>query len=130
MGNTEKHVIVNGMTAEQLYFVSEFAHKSKDADLVEKLVAEFKENKEDTEAIIRKYSVLIGMKPKWIEDIENLLVAIDMYRKQEEMIIKRLISNLKEQGIEIPESDIENRNYGNIKEKVEDQMKRKESYRG
>ena len=41
---TEKREIkINGLTEAELYFVSEFAHKTEDAGLIDKLISEFEE---------------------------------------------------------------------------------------
>lgn len=104
---TEKREIkINGLTEAELYFVSEFAHKTEDAGLIDKLISEFEEENHDTEAIIRKYSTIAGIKPKWIDNIENLLVALEMYRKQEEIVINRLTEALKAVGITVSEEQL------------------------
>ena len=121
---TEKREIkINGLTEAELYFVSEFAHKTEDAGLIDKLISEFEEENHDTEAIIRKYSTIAGMKPKWIDNIENLLVALEMYRKQEEIVINRLTEALKAVGITVSEEQLKGDELNRVKEEVDKNIK-------
>lgn len=115
----KREIIINGLTEKELYFVSEFAHKTEDASLIDKLVSELKEENHDTDEIIRKYAAVAGMKPKWIENIENLLIALEMYRKQEEIVINRLTGALSAVGINVTEEHLKNEEMSKVKEEVD-----------
>lgn len=63
------------------------------------------------------------MKPKWIDNIENLLVALEMYRKQEEIVINRLTEALKAVGITVSEEQLKGDELNRVKEEVDKNIK-------
>ena len=58
------------------------------------------------------------MKPKWVDQIENLLVAIEMYRLEEEKAVNRLADVLGAYGIHVSAEEIRNSDMEQIKQKV------------
>ncbi len=89
-------------------FIVQFAFKSGSMDLTKKLITEF--SQADTEEalleVMQKYASMTGDKTKWIDQVENLLVALEMYRIEEEKAIIRLAGILKCYGIEVNEEEI------------------------
>lgn len=51
-------------------------------------------------------SVSIQEKPNWVAQIENLLVALEMYRREEEKAINRLSEILSAYGINVSVDEI------------------------
>lgn len=93
---------------EDKEFVLQFAFKSHDMELTAKLVEELCENNKDTMAVKVKYKQLEDKKPDWIDKIENLLIALEMYRIEEEKAIIRITDFLRTRGIDISENLVKN----------------------
>lgn len=79
-------------------FVCQFAFATGDKELTDKLIDELAEDGADKGAVLQKYSAVKGFQPDWIKRIENLLVALEMYRMQEEKAIQTLTEILKAYG--------------------------------
>ena len=73
----------------------------------------------DREAIISKYEAMVDMKPRWLEHIENLLVAIEMYRIEEEKAVRRLADVLNAYGIDVTIDEIKIADMKELKKKVQ-----------
>ncbi len=58
------------------------------------------------------------IKPNWVEQIENLLVALEMYRIEEEKAINRLADILKVYGIDVSAEEIRQIDTEELKTKV------------
>ena len=89
-------------------FVVQFAFKSGNKDLTSQLIEELRQADNDTKSlqIIQNYSAMIYEKPNWVEQIENLLVALEMYRMEEEKAINRLADILSAYGINVSVEEI------------------------
>ena len=94
------------MTERDLEFVVQFAFRTNDRELTNKLVDELAAAGADRDAVCRKYQALTGSQPDWIQKIENLLVSLEMYRVQEEQAVKTLSELLSACGISISEDEI------------------------
>lgn len=103
---------------EEKQFVVQFAFKTGDKELTNKLIDELSAPEKDREAIISKYTALVDMKPLWLEHIENLLVAIEMYRIEEEKAVKRLADVLNAYGIDVTIDEIRTAGPKELKQKV------------
>lgn len=106
------------LTEEEKQFVVQFAFKTGDKELTNKLIDELSAPEKDREAIISKYTALVDMKPQWLEHIENLLVAIEMYRIEEEKAVKRLADVLNAYGIDVTIDEIRTADPKELKQKV------------
>lgn len=106
------------LTEEEKQFVVQFAFKTGDKELTNKLIDELSAPEKDREAIISKYTALVDMKPQWLEHIENLLVAIEMYRIEEEKAVKRLADVLNAYGIDVTIDKIRTADPKELKQKV------------
>lgn len=106
------------LTEEEKQFVVQFAFKTGDKELTNKLIDELSASEKGREAIISKYTALVDMKPQWLEHIENLLVAIEMYRIEEEKAVKRLADVLNAYGIDVTIDEIRTADPKELKQKV------------
>lgn len=102
--NESKH----DFTESQKEFVVQFAFKSANKDLTSQLIEELRHSENETESaqIIQNYSAMILEKPNWVAQIENLLVALEMYRIEEEKAINRLADILCAYGINVSVEEI------------------------
>ncbi|MFA9375629.1 MAG: hypothetical protein ACERKZ_02630 [Lachnotalea sp.] len=103
--------------AEQL-FVVEFAFKTSDKELTNKLIDELAVPNKNTDSIIAKYEAMLDEKPVWIGQIENLLIALEMYRIEEEKAINRLADILNAYGIDVTADEIRTVGTNDLKERV------------
>ena len=104
---------------EEREFVVQFAFKSGDMQLTKKLIDELACAEHGKDAIIQKFKTMIDLQPNWVEQIENLLVAIEMYRIEEEKAVDHLVDVLAAYGIDISVDEIKNTDTTVIKEKVQ-----------
>ena len=94
------------LTERDKEFVVQFAFRTNDRELTNKLVDELTEAGTDRDAVCRKYQTLTGFAPDWVLRIENLLVSLEMYRVQEEQAVKTLSELLSACGISMSEDEI------------------------
>lgn len=87
-------------------FVVQFAFATGDKELTNKLIDELACEGADKGAVLLKYSTMTGFQPDWIRRIENLLVALEMYRIQEEKAIQTLLELLVACGISLSEEEL------------------------
>ena len=72
------------ISMEDKEFVAKYAFRTGDTDLVKKLIEELQEKDADREKVQTKYMQLADNKPEWAEQIENLVIALEMYRIEED----------------------------------------------
>lgn len=98
----------NHFTESQKEFVVQFAFKTANKDLTRQLIEELRQSENETQSaqIIQNYSAMIQEKPNWVAQIENLLVALEMYRIEEEKAINRLVDILSAYGIKVSVEEI------------------------
>ena len=94
------------MTERDKEFVVQFAFRTNDRELTNKLIDELADAGADRDAVCRKYQALTGFTPDWIQRIENLLISLEMYRVQEEQAVKTLSELLSVCGISMSEDEI------------------------
>lgn len=100
-------------------FVLQYAFSTGDKELTNKLIDELIEDGADKWAVIQKYSMLIGSQPDWIRRIENLLVALEMYRVQEEKAIQTLSELLTACGADLSVEEIKEMSTEKVREHFE-----------
>ena len=107
-------------TESEKEFVVQFAFKTGDKEHTNKLIDELVQAKDETESqkVIQKYSAMHHIKAQWVEQIENLLVALEMYRIEEEKSINRLADILGAYGIDVSAEEIRKTDSEELKEKV------------
>ena len=120
--------ILRTLSNEEKEFIMQFAFKTSDKDLTGKLIEELADARDgdETKVIMKKYSALNDVKPSWVNQIENLLVSIEMYRVQEEKAITRLAEVLGAYGIDVSEEELRQADAETIKAKVSETQKEEE----
>lgn len=130
ISETMNDIMVTGhsFTSEEKEFVVQFAFKTGDRELTNKLIDELmvSESEENSKNMMQKYSVMYDVKPAWVSQIENLLVAIEMYRVEEAKAIDRLAKVLSAYGIDVSEAEVRTADTEQIKEKVAISQREKE----
>ena len=106
------------MTERDKEFVIQFAFRTNDRELTNKLIDELTDADADRDAVCRKYQTLTGFVPDWIQRIENLLISLEMYRVQEEQAVKTLSELLSACGISMSEEEIRNTDTAKVQERV------------
>ena len=106
--------------AEDKKYIFMFAFQTGDMELTEKLLDELAADDADRQSIIEKYEEMRVHRPDWVERIENLVVALEMYRMEEEKAIQRIAEFLRKNGIEIQEESIKNAKTDDIKKMITD----------
>lgn len=100
-------------------FVVQFAFSTGDMELTNKLIDELMEDGVDKGAVLQKYSTMTGFQPDWIKRIENLLVALEMYRIQEEKAIHTLSKLLTAYGADLTVEEIKEMPTDKVREHFE-----------
>lgn len=103
--------------AEQ-QFIMEFAFKTNDGELTDKLMEELAKQEKDANAIMVRYTAMLDEKPQWIGRIENLLVALERYRMEEEKAVNHLAEILSAYGIDVSAEEIRKINTDDLKERI------------
>ena len=89
---TEMNGVEHQFTEEEKNFVVQFAFRSGSKEdtisLIEALA--HSADKAESDEIMVTYRSKYDMKPAWVEQVENLLVALEMYRIEEEKAINHL----------------------------------------
>lgn len=106
------------MTERDTEFVVQFAFRTNDRELTEKLIDELAADGADRDDICRKYQTLVGFVPDWIQRIENLLISLEMYRVQEEQAVKTLSELLSACGISMSEEEIRRTDTARVQERI------------
>lgn len=94
------------LTERDREFVVQFAFRTDDRELTDKLIDELMEAGANRDAVCIKYRALTGFTPDWIQRIENLLISLEMYRVQEAQAVKALSELLLACGISMSEEEI------------------------
>ena len=106
------------LTERDKEFVVQFAFRTNDRELTNKLINELTGTGADRDAVCRKYQALTGFAPDWIQRIENLLVSLEMYRVQEEQAVKTLSELLSACGISMSEDEIRKTDTAQMQKRV------------
>lgn len=104
--------------AKEKEFVLQYAFQTGSAELTEKLIEELAKEDADFEKIKSKFEQANRKVPDWVEQIENLLVALEMYRIEEEKAIKRIADFLRSNGVEIDEAELLESDTDKVKDMV------------
>ena len=106
------------MTERDKEFVAQFAFRTNDRELTNKLIDELADAGADRDAVCRKYQALTGFTPDWRQRIENLLISLEMYRVQEEQAVKTLSELLSACGISMSEDEIRRTDTAQMQKRV------------
>lgn len=102
-------------TEREKHFIVEYAFKTGDMELVTGLAINMTNEKENNEPFMRKYSALLEQKEAWISQIENLLIALEMYRIEEERALEKITLALKACGVDVSVDEIKDKGSEEIK---------------
>lgn len=102
-------------------FIVEFAFQTQDKEQTKQLVSELAKAKDSDEIewIKERYRAMYEEKPEWLRQIENQLVALEVYRLVEEQAVDRLEELLKTYGIDVSVEAIRNADTEEIKKIVQ-----------
>ena len=106
------------LTEEEKQFVIQFAFKTEDKELTNKLIDELIMAEGDRSAIITRFQTQLDPKPEWLEQIENLLVSVELYRLEEEKALKQLTDVLGAYGIDVSVEELQKSDTKAIKEMI------------
>lgn len=106
------------LTEADKEFVVQFAFRTGDTELTNKLIDELCRPDKDRDALFQKYEVMVEIKPDWIRKIENLLITLEQYRIQEEKAIGTLSKILSAYGIHVTKEELKNADVGEIKARL------------
>ncbi len=84
-------------------YMVQFALRTSDRELTDKLMQELQQPGADREAVCRRFRVMEDARPDWIRGMENLLVSLELYRLQEETAFKELAGVISVYSTEIME---------------------------
>ena len=96
-------------------FVFQFAFQTEDEELTNKLIEELAGKDADARAVKARYQQVKDKKPVWVENMENLLVALEMYRIEEEKAIGRIVEFFGKNGIEVSEDMVKYTDIGKLR---------------
>ncbi len=124
----EKQELLGTLADYEKEFVVQFAFKTSDQELTGKLIQELAEARDgdETKQIMQKYTAVYDQKPLWVNQIENLLVSIEIYRVEQERAITRLSQILGVYGIDVSEEELRTADAETIKAKVSESQKEEE----
>lgn len=88
------------LSEEDKQSVMQFAFKTDDMELTNMFIEDLCESVEEKTDIYKKYEAILDKKPTLVTQVENLLVAIELYRMEEEKALKKLTQVLAAYGIE------------------------------
>lgn len=82
-------------------FVTQFAFRTQDKELTDKLIEELWESERDHEDIRKKYGIMLTGREDsvWREKVENLLVALETYLLEEKAALNMAAAVLNSYGI-------------------------------
>lgn len=109
-------------------FITQFAFKTGDKKLCRKLMTELASCAEQADSlrIMQKYSVMYGVKPELVSQVENLLTAIEMYRLEEEKALKHLEKVLQAHGIKMDKEAVMRAGTDEIRQAVQERYEEQE----
>lgn len=105
---TEMNGVEHQFTEEEKNFVVQFAFRSGSKEDTISLIEALAHSADKAESgeIMVTYRSKYDMKPAWVEQVENLLVALEMYRVEEEKAINHLADILTAYGIDVSAEEI------------------------
>lgn len=93
----------NDLADDEKRFVVSFAYLTGDKDITNKIIAELKNGRRDAEIIQRGYAMVADDIPIWAANVSELIVSIEIYRREEERILEKLKAELSKMGIDVPQ---------------------------
>lgn len=109
------------LTEADREFVCQFAFATGDKELTDKLIDELCGKEADRDRIFQKYSTVKGFQPDWVRTVENLLVALEMYRLQEQKAVQTISEILAAYGVDITVDELKEMPPERVREHFEKQ---------
>ncbi len=107
-------------------FVAQFVFWTGDLELTNKLIEELVQPDADKNRIRRKFEIMVDIPSDWIQKLEELMIALLLYRIQEEKAVKLLSGLLTDCHVPMTE---ESKNHAAMeREKNERERNREEQY--
>lgn len=106
------------LTEQDKEYIMQFAFRTGDRELTDKLMNEMNAPSMDRVDVCKRFESMTDVKPDWIRKIENLLVAVEMYRLEEKKAVKNLSEILNTYGVSMTEEEIRSADVESIKERV------------
>ncbi len=78
------------LTQTEKEFVAQFIFRTGDGELTNKLIEELIQPGADRQRIFKKFEIMVELPSDWIQKLEELLIALEMYRIQGERTAKLL----------------------------------------
>lgn len=106
------------LTEEEKQLVVRYAFKTGDRELTEGLIRELIRPEGDKDAVMHRYNTMLEKRENWIDRIENLLVAVEIYRLKEEKALRQLADVLGAYGIDVSVDELQTKDTRTIQEMV------------
>lgn len=106
------------LTEADKEYVVQFAFRTGDGELTNKLIDELTKPDVDRQAVYRRFETMVDFRPDWIRGIENLLVSLEMYRVQEERAVKALAAMLSAYGLNLSENELRKLSAEQVRERL------------
>lgn len=101
-------------------FVAQFVFRTGDLELTNKLIVELTQPDADRNRIRQKFETMVDLPSDWMQKLEELLIALLLYRIQEEKAVKLLSGLLSDCYVPMTE---ESKNHA-VMEREENERKR------
>lgn len=98
-------------------FIYRFAFITDDKQMTRKMISEIVEAGEDKSAVISKYETMVERKPEITKNMEDLLIAMELYRMEEAKMIDKIQKMLLDYGINLSKDEIRSVSPDEIKKK-------------
>ena len=108
------------LSKEDKDYVLKYAFITGDMEKTKSLIKELSADDADAKAIKERYEEERHHKPEWVESIENLAYALEMYRLEEEKTLKQIAEYLKMNGIEVKEDSLKDTETEDIKKMLDE----------
>ena len=101
-------------------FVVQFAYKTGDKELTDRLIDDLCGcgGKDESTAVMGRYGTMYDAKPDWLDAIENIIVSLEMYRREEEKAIEKLSELLSACGIKLSGEEVKKTDLTELKKQV------------
>lgn len=111
-------------------FILRYAVRTGDMELTERLIEELSAEEADREKIRTKYLLVCDKKIKWVEELEDLIVSVELYRAEEKKALEKIAAFLSAHGIELTEEALSRADYLELKEMVSEVKDQREEKQG
>lgn len=107
-------------------YVAQFVFRTGDLELTNKLIEELVQPDADKNRIRREFEIMVDLPSDWIQKLEELMIALLLYRIQEEKAVKLLSGLLSDCHVPMTE---ESENHAAMeREENERERKREEQF--